>query len=165
MNKELDRPRIAHLMKIGMTAALIVLMGDMLLGWGMRIPLSGLCAPVLHPPGHRLPHDDEADPGGSRGHETRLRRRRRGSEGAGARVDSGSRRGRCVLQRAERRGEPLHRRGVQRLGHAQRQGRAGLRQFPQRHERHSLLRLGGDPEPTGRLEGLQGRRRQLVQVL
>ena len=34
MNKELDWPRIAHLMKIGIAAALMVLVGDMLLGWG-----------------------------------------------------------------------------------------------------------------------------------
>ena len=36
MNKELDWPRIAHLMKIGIDAALMVLAGDMLLGWGMH---------------------------------------------------------------------------------------------------------------------------------
>jgi|GEM_PF-4645676 len=36
MNKELDWPRIAHLMKIGIAAALMVLAGDMLLGWGMK---------------------------------------------------------------------------------------------------------------------------------
>ena len=36
MNKELDWPRIAHLMKIGIAAALMVLVGDMLLGWGMH---------------------------------------------------------------------------------------------------------------------------------
>jgi len=36
MNKELDWPRIAHLMKIGIAAALMVLAGDMLLGWGMH---------------------------------------------------------------------------------------------------------------------------------
>ena len=35
MNKELDWPRIAHLMKIGIAAALMVLAGDMLLGWGI----------------------------------------------------------------------------------------------------------------------------------
>ena len=36
MNKELDWPRIAHLMKIGFAAAMMVLVGDMLLGWGMH---------------------------------------------------------------------------------------------------------------------------------
>ena len=36
MNKELDWPRIAHLMKLGIVAALMVLVGDMLLGWGMH---------------------------------------------------------------------------------------------------------------------------------
>ena len=36
MNKELDWPRIVHLMKIGIAAALMVLAGDMLLGWGMH---------------------------------------------------------------------------------------------------------------------------------
>lgn len=36
MNKKLNRPRIAHLMKIGIIAALMVLAGDMLLGWGMH---------------------------------------------------------------------------------------------------------------------------------
>ena len=36
MNKELDWPRIAHLMKIGIAAALMVLVGDMLLGWGVH---------------------------------------------------------------------------------------------------------------------------------
>ena len=36
MNKELDWPRIAHLMKIGIAAALMVLAGDMLLGWEMH---------------------------------------------------------------------------------------------------------------------------------
>jgi len=36
MNKELDWPRIARLMKIGIAAALMVLAGDMLLGWGMH---------------------------------------------------------------------------------------------------------------------------------
>ncbi len=35
MNKGLDCPRIAHLMKIGFVAALMVLLGDMLLGWGI----------------------------------------------------------------------------------------------------------------------------------
>lgn len=34
MNKELDWPRIAHLLRIGIAAALMVLVGDMLLGWG-----------------------------------------------------------------------------------------------------------------------------------
>ena len=36
MNKELDWPRIARLMKIGIAAALMVLAGDMLLGWGVH---------------------------------------------------------------------------------------------------------------------------------
>ena len=36
MNRELDWPRIAHLMKIGIAAAMMVLAGDMLLGWGMH---------------------------------------------------------------------------------------------------------------------------------
>jgi len=36
MNRELDWPRIAHLMKLGIVAALMVLVGDMLLGWGMH---------------------------------------------------------------------------------------------------------------------------------
>ena len=36
MNKELDWPRIAHLMKIGIAAALMVLVGDMLLDWALR---------------------------------------------------------------------------------------------------------------------------------
>ena len=41
MNKELDWPRIAHLMKIGIAAALMVLVGDMLLGWGMHDAAKG----------------------------------------------------------------------------------------------------------------------------
>ena len=36
MTRELDWPRIAHLMKLGIVAALMVLVGDMLLGWGMH---------------------------------------------------------------------------------------------------------------------------------
>ena len=36
MNEELAWPRIAHLMKLGIVAALMVLVGDMLLGWGMH---------------------------------------------------------------------------------------------------------------------------------
>ena len=43
MNKEPDWPRIAHLLKIGIVAALMVLVGDMLLGWGVHDPAkSGL---------------------------------------------------------------------------------------------------------------------------
>ena len=41
MNKELDWPRIAHLLKIGIAAALMVLAGDMLLGWGVHDPAKG----------------------------------------------------------------------------------------------------------------------------
>jgi hypothetical protein len=36
MNKEPDWARTAHLMKIGIAAALMVLAGDMLPGWGMH---------------------------------------------------------------------------------------------------------------------------------
>ena len=36
MDKKPDWPRIARLMKIGIAAALMVLAGDMLLGWGMH---------------------------------------------------------------------------------------------------------------------------------
>ncbi|MBQ8954855.1 MAG: hypothetical protein IJ048_12150 [Clostridia bacterium] len=35
-NSALDWPRIRHLMKLGMIAALMVLVGDMLLGWGVH---------------------------------------------------------------------------------------------------------------------------------
>ncbi len=37
MNNELDWPRISHLMKIGIAAALIVLAGDMMLCWGVTL--------------------------------------------------------------------------------------------------------------------------------
>ena len=53
-------------------------------------------------------------------------------------------------------------RGIQGLGNAQRQGRAGLCQQPEQHERHSFLRMGGVSEPPVRLAGLQGARSQLV---
>lgn len=36
--RELDWPRIRHLLKLGMVAALMVLVGDMLLGWGVSDP-------------------------------------------------------------------------------------------------------------------------------
>ena len=36
MNKELDWPRIAHLRKICIAAALMVLVSDMLLDWALR---------------------------------------------------------------------------------------------------------------------------------
>ncbi len=38
MNKTLDWPRIRHLLKLGILASLMVLMGDMLLGWGVSDP-------------------------------------------------------------------------------------------------------------------------------
>ena len=41
MKKEPDWPRIAHLLKIGIAAALMVLVGDMLLGWGVHDPAKG----------------------------------------------------------------------------------------------------------------------------
>ena len=38
MNERLDWPRIQHLLKLGILASLMVLMGDMLLGWGVSDP-------------------------------------------------------------------------------------------------------------------------------
>ena len=38
MNERLDWPRIQHLLKLGILASLMVLMGDMLLGWGASDP-------------------------------------------------------------------------------------------------------------------------------
>ena len=38
MNKTFDWPRIRHLLKLGILASLIVLTGDMLLGWGVSDP-------------------------------------------------------------------------------------------------------------------------------
>ena len=38
MNETLDWPRIRHLLKLGILASLIVLTGDMLLGWGLSDP-------------------------------------------------------------------------------------------------------------------------------
>ena len=38
MNTEMDWGRIRHLLKLGILAALMVLAGDMLLGWGVSNP-------------------------------------------------------------------------------------------------------------------------------
>ena len=38
MDKSLDWPRIRHLLKLGILASLVVLTGDMLLGWGVSDP-------------------------------------------------------------------------------------------------------------------------------
>ena len=38
MNKMFDWPRIRHLLKLGILASLMVLTGDMLLGWGVSDP-------------------------------------------------------------------------------------------------------------------------------
>ena len=38
MNKTLDWPRIRHLLKLEILASLMVLTGDMLLGWGVSDP-------------------------------------------------------------------------------------------------------------------------------
>lgn len=57
-NDSLDWPRIRHLMKLGMIAALMVLAGDMLLGWGVhdasKSGMEGFLSPYLRLPDTRI---------------------------------------------------------------------------------------------------------------
>lgn len=41
MDMEIDWNRIRHLLKLGIFASLMVLTGDMLLGWGVNDPAAG----------------------------------------------------------------------------------------------------------------------------
>ena len=44
-NTAIDWPRVRHLMKLGICGALMTLVGDMLLGWGVHDPAaSGIVA-------------------------------------------------------------------------------------------------------------------------